>query len=157
MGLLDRLAAKRCPLWYSRNYRKGVMGMGHEKSVISGTFMQELGEYSKAAPLPLWVVHALGSRFQTLGLYARIASAASLENDEKMRVTVSKGWATALLGETGAHYPDMSALLKIGAITKVAEYASGKVRFQIETYPPAVREEMDAYRRPDGRLVANFS
>lgn len=131
--------------------------MAHEKSVIRGLLMQEFGEYAKTTPVPIWVVQKLEGRYEALGLYTRIASAAAVADLEKMRVTVSKGWASSLLEEGGMYYGDMSTLLEIGAITRIAQYESGKVRFQIETYPPKIRQELDSYRRPDGRLVASFS
>lgn len=131
--------------------------MSHEESVISSTRMRELGEYSKFAPLPIWVVYYLESDFDSLGLYARIASAAALESDHVMRVTVSKEWAQALFSKEGAHAVAMRRLLDVGAITKVAEYGSGKVRLQMEAYPPVIRQELDLYRRPDGKLVATLA
>jgi hypothetical protein len=131
--------------------------MGHEASVIRGSLAQQLGEYAKAAPLPLWVVQSLPSDFPALGLYARIATAAVLEDEEKMCVTVSRGWAEALFGESGIHAETMGRLTEVGAIVKVAEYKSGKVRLRMEPYPPDIREELEAYRRPNGRLVASFS
>jgi len=129
--------------------------MGHEASTIDGVLMQQFGEYGRVAPLPLWVTQELHSDFEALGLYARIASAAAIEDPEKMRVTVSKHWADALF--RGDLVRPMNALVEIGALTQQAEYKSGKVRFQMEAYPPVIREELDAYRRPNGKLVASFS
>jgi hypothetical protein len=131
--------------------------MGHEVSVIDGALMNELGQYAETAPLPLWVVAKLDQEFEALGLYGRIASAAVMDDVEKMRVTVSKAWAKELFGENGDYAAPMRQLMEIGAITKVAEYQSGKVRLQMEPYPPEIREELDAYRRPNGKLVAVFS
>lgn len=131
--------------------------MGHEMTVIRGPLAQQLSEYARTAPMPLWVVQSLASDFAALGLYARIASAAALEDEEKMCVTVSKRWAEALFGEGGKHSQDMGRLIKSGAVTKVAEYRSGKARLRMEPYPPDVREQLEGYRRPNGLLVAAFS
>lgn len=131
--------------------------MGHKGSVIKGSLMQQLSEYARTAPMPLWVVQNLPSDFAALGLYARIASAAALEDEEKMCVTISSKWAEALFGEQGAHVETMSRLVEAGAIVKVAEYGSGKVRLHLEPYPPDIREELEGYRRPGGALVAAFS
>jgi hypothetical protein len=131
--------------------------MGHEASVIDGALMNEFGEYARTAPIPLWVVAKLHSEFETLGLYSRIASAAAEESDTVLRVTMSKDWGDMLFREEGALAGAMKRLMEIGAVTKVAEYQSGKVRLQMESYPPEIREELDAYRRPNGKLVAVFS
>lgn len=131
--------------------------MGHEASVIDGSLMNELGQYAETAPLPLWVVARIDQEFEALGLYGRISSAAVMDDVEKMRVTVSKAWADELFGENGDYAGSMRLLMEIGAITKVAEYQSGKVRLQMESYPPEIREELNAYRRPSGKLVAAFS
>lgn len=129
--------------------------MGHEASVINGVLMQEFGEFARSAPLPLWVTQKLHNDFEALGLYARIASAAAMDDPEGMRVTVSKRWADALFREDFVR--PMEALLEIGAITQQAVYRSGKVRLQMETYPPVIRNELDGYRRPGGKLVTSFS
>lgn len=133
--------------------------MGHEASVIDGALMREFGEYARTAPLPVWVVAKLHSEFEVLGLYCRIASAAAEESDgtDSIRVTMSKDWGDMLFREEGSLADGMKRLLEIGAVTKVAEYQSGKVRLQMEPYPPEIREELDAYRRPNGKLVAVFS
>lgn len=131
--------------------------MGHEASVIDATKMSEFGEYAQTAPLPLWVVGKLDEEFEAIGLYGRIASAAAREDSARMRVTVSKKWADALFGEGGEFSKPMGLLMEIGAITQVAAYRSGKVRLQMETYPPTVREELNNYRRPNGKLVVTFS
>ena len=80
-----------------------------------------------------------------------------MEDPDRMRVTVSSEWADALFGETGEFQERMQLLLDIGAITEFARYRSGKVRLQMEAYPPEIREELDSYRRPNGKLVAAFS
>ena len=131
--------------------------MGHEASVIDGTLMNNFGEYAQTAPLPLWVVGKLSEDFSALGLYGRIASAATMEDPDRMRVTVSREWADALFEEDGEFHEKMQLLLDIGAITEFARYRSGKVRLQMEAYPPEIREELDSYRRPNGKLVAAFS
>ncbi|AXH66340.1 hypothetical protein SEA_SATIS_181 [Streptomyces phage Satis] len=133
--------------------------MGHEASVIDGALMREFGGYARTAPLPMWVVAKLHSEFETLGLYSRILSAAAEEDDSGpvLRVTASKDWGDLLFRDEGSEAESMKRLLEIGAITKVAEYQSGKVRLQMEPYPPEIREEIDAYRRPNGKLVAVFS
>lgn len=131
--------------------------MGHEASVIDATLMNEFGQYAQTAPFPIWVVAKLSEEFEALGLYARIASAATMEDSDRMRVTISKDWADALFGEDGEWKKPMQFLLDVEAITKVAVYRSGKVRLQMEAYPPDIRDELDAYRRPNGKLVAAFS
>ena len=131
--------------------------MGHEASVIDATLMNEFGQYAQTAPFPIWVVARLDEEFEALGLYARIASAATMEDSERMRVTVSKEWAEDLFSESGEWAESMKLLLDIQAITKVAVYRSGKVRLQMEAYPPEIRDELVAYRRPNGKLVAAFS
>jgi hypothetical protein len=131
--------------------------MGHEGSVIRGSLMQQLSEYARTAPMPLWVVESLSSDFAALGLYARIASAAALEDEERMCVTVSRKWAEALFQKEGVHAETMSRLTEAGAVVKVAEYKSGKVRLHLEPYPPDIREELEGYRRPGGTLIAAFS
>lgn len=131
--------------------------MGHEASVINGTLMNNFGEYAQTAPLPLWVVGKLSYEFEALGLYGRIASAAAMEDPEKMRVTISDEWAQALFGEDGDFREQMKLLMDIGAITEVARYRSGKIRLQMESYPPEIKEELELYRRPNGKLVAAFS
>lgn len=131
--------------------------MGHEASVIDGTLMNNFGEYAQTAPLPLWVVGKLSEDFQALGLYGRIASAATMEDPDRMRVTVSREWAESLFDEGGEFQKEMKLLVEIGAITEYARYRSGKVRLQMEAYPPEIKEELDAYRRPNGKLVAAFS
>lgn len=127
--------------------------MGHEASVIDGVLMQEYGQYAQYAPMPVWVVSKLGADYPALGLYSRLATAASLEDAEKMRLTLTEEWAESLSGGDAELTGSMEALLAIGAITKVAEYRSGKLRIQMEAYPPAIRRELDGYRRPNGKLV----
>jgi hypothetical protein len=131
--------------------------MGHEASVISGSRMNDFGEYAQTAPLPLWVVGRLSSEFEALGLYGRIASAAAMEDPEKMRVTISRDWAQALFSEGGDFEKPMKLLMDIEAITEVAKYRSGKIRLQMEAYPPEIKEELEQHRRPNGKLVAAFS
>jgi hypothetical protein len=131
--------------------------MGHEASVIDGVLMHEYSQYAQFAPMPFWVVGKLSADYPALGLYGRLSAAAALEDSTKMRVTVSKEWAEALFGAGGALEGSMKILTDIGAITKVAEYQSGKVRIQMEAYPPAIRQELEEYRRPNGKLVASFS
>lgn len=129
--------------------------MGHSASVIRSDVMEELGSYGRTAPLALWVVQELDGQFATLGVYARIASAAAHENPDTLCVTASREWADLLFH--GELRDAMDRLLEIGAITKVAAYRSGKVRLRVEPYPPDVREELESYRRPDGRLVVAFA
>ncbi len=132
--------------------------MGHEASVIDGILMNEYGQYARYAPMPFWVVSKLGSDYPALGLYGRLAAAAALEDPDGMRLTLSKEWTDSLFGEEDEQLADsMEALLNIGAITKVAEYRSGKTRIRMESYPPVIRKELDGYRRPGGKLVASFS
>ncbi len=131
--------------------------MGHEKSVIDGVLMQEYAQYAQYAPMPIWVVSKLSADYAILGLYGRLAAAAALEDPDKMRVTMSKEWADALFEEGGSLAGPMRTLLDVGAVTKVAGYQSGKARLQMEAYPPAVRQELNGYRRPGGLLVAAFS
>jgi hypothetical protein len=128
--------------------------MGHEASLIRADLLDDLCEFGRTAPVPLWVVQRFSDDFGTLGVYVRILSAAELADPEKMCVTVSKSWARELL--EGDLREPMSRLLDVGAVTQVAAYRSGKVRFQIEEFPPRVRAELDSYRRPGGRLVAAF-
>lgn len=131
--------------------------MGHATSVIDGALLQEYGQYADYAPLPFWVVSKLSADYPALGLYSRLAAAAALEDAEKMRVTLTKEWVDALFGGDAELTGSMEALLNVGAITKVAEYQSGKIRIQMEAYPPAIRRELNGYRRPDGRIVASFT
>lgn len=131
--------------------------MGHEASVIDGVLMHEYGQYAQYAPMPIWVVSKLSADYPALGLYSRLAAAAALEDADKMRVTLTKEWVDALFGGDEELTGSMEALLVIGAITKVAEYRSGKTRIQMEAYPPAIRKELEGYRRPNGKLVASFS
>lgn len=131
--------------------------MKNETNLIDGHLMNEFGEYARSAPLPIWVATKLYMNFEALGLYGRIASAASESDPEKMRVTISKAWAEALFQEDGEFAGSMSKIMDIGAITKVGYQAGGRIRLQVEAYPPDIRKKMNAYRRPDGRLVATFS
>lgn len=131
--------------------------MGHEASVIDGILMNEYGQYAGYAPMPFWVVSKLGADYSALGLYIRLAAAAALEDPERMRLTLSKEWVESLFGEDEELTGSMEALLNIKAITKVAEYRSGKLRIQMEAYPPVIRRELEGYRRPNGKLVASFS
>jgi hypothetical protein len=131
--------------------------MGHEASVIDGVLMQEYSQYADYAPMPFWVVSKLSADYPALGLYSRLAAAAALEDSDRMRVTLTKEWVDALFGGDAELTGSMEALMAIGAITKVAEYQSGKMRVQMEAYPPAIRKEIDGYRRPDGRLVVSFT
>lgn len=131
--------------------------MGHEASVIDGVLMHDYGQYAQYAPMPIWVVSKLSADYSALGLYSRLAAAAALEDADRMRVTLTKGWVDALFGGDAELTGSMEALMAIGAITKVAEYQSGKMRIQMEAYPPAIRKEIEGYRRPDGRLVASLA
>lgn len=136
---------------------EGRDAMGHEASVIDGVLMHDYGQYAQYAPMPVWVVSKLSADYPALGLYSRLATAAALEDPEKMRVTLTKEWVDSLFGGDAELTGSMAALLNIGAITRVAEYQSGKMRIQMEAYPPAIRQELDGYRRPNGKLVASFS
>lgn len=128
--------------------------MAHAGLMIPAALMHELGEYGADAPLALWVVAEFKDDFMALGLYARIVGGTASDDGEGCRVTVSKEWAEMLM--EGDLKEDMAKLMEAGAITKVATYQSGKIRFAIEKYPPHIKEQIEAYRRPDGRLVAAF-
>lgn len=129
--------------------------MAHAGTMIPAALMYELGEYGAETPLALWVVAEFKDDFMALGLYARIVGGTAKDDGEPGRVTVSKEWAEMLM--EGDLKEDMAKLMKAGAITKVATYRSGKMRFAVEKYPPHIRAEMEAYRRPDGRLVVAFA
>lgn len=128
--------------------------MAHEATLIKADLLDDLCEFGRTAPVPLWVVQQFANDFNTLGVYVRILTAAELADSEKMCVTVSETWARELL--EGGLRKAMQLLLDVGAVTQVATYPSGKVRFRIEEFPPRVRAELESYRRPDGRLVAAF-
>ncbi len=108
----------------------------------------------RATQVADWVI-LLGLKPETHVLYIRLCRAASTEDRNGVRVTVTKADADRMSGGNGVE--SLKELVRVGAITKVATYRSGKVRFEIQVYPPEVRSLMGDYRQAAGMPVVSYT
>lgn len=108
----------------------------------------------RATQVADWVI-LLGLKPETHVLYIRLCRAASTEDRNGVRVTVTKADADRMSGGNGVD--SLKELVRVGAITKVATYRSGKIRFEIEVYPPEVRALMGDYRQAAGMPVVSYT
>ncbi|MCP9209646.1 hypothetical protein [Streptomyces cucumeris] len=126
---------------------------GYLGNTINVEQMDGFARSGKATQVADWVI-VLNLTPQAHVLYMRMGRLASLEDDKGVRVTLTKQQADELAGGDGE--AALKELLKVGAVSKVAAYKTGKVRFEIEIYPPEVRALMGDYRRAHGLPVVTF-
>ena len=126
---------------------------GFMLNTISVDQAAEFGRSGKATEIADWVI-LLGLQAESHVLYMRLCRAAANEDRSGVRVTVSKGDVDEMSGGDGVKA--LKELLRVGAVTRIASYKSGKVRIQIEIYPPEVRAAMSEYRHEGGLPVVTY-
>jgi hypothetical protein len=125
--------------------------MGGAMSVAE---LDDFARSGRATEVADWVI-ALNLKPHTHVLYMRMCRIARIEDREGIRLTLTREEADNLSRGDGSEA--LNELLGVGAITKVAAYRSGKVRFQIEIYPPEVRSLMGEYRQAAGMPVVSYT
>lgn len=121
---------------------------------MSVTELDGFARSGKATQVADWVI-LLGLKPETHVLYMRLCREAANEDRNGVRVTVTRADADRMSGGNGIEA--LKELLRVGAITKVATYQSGKVRFEIEIYPPEVKSLMGDYRQAAGMPVVSYT
>lgn len=123
---------------------------GYLGGTISVERMDGFARTGTATSVADWVV-MLKLAPEALVLYMRMCHIAENEDPARTRVTLTPEEADTLAQGDGR--AALKELLKVGAVTKVAAYKSGKTRFEIQDFPPTTRAEMAQYRHEGGLPV----
>jgi len=126
---------------------------GYMSNTINVGQAAEFARSSRTTEIADWVI-VLDLAPHSYMLYLRMCRIAAHEDNRGVRLTLDKAEADNLSGGHGVKA--LRELLSVGAITRVASYKSGKVRFQVEVYPPEVRALMSDFRHEGGLPVMTY-
>jgi hypothetical protein len=112
--------------------------------------MHEGGQYTWVSD---WVL-ALDLRPETIRLYVMMCFAAKDDESGGTRITLTRPQANAFAKGDG--YAAIQELMEVGAITQVADYANGRIRFRLQDYPPKVQTLIDRRVQVDGKPVVTY-
>ena len=126
---------------------------GYMPNTINVGQAAEFARSGKATEVADWVI-LLDLAPCSHVLYLRMCRIAAHEDRNGIRLTLDKAEADNLSGGNGVGA--LRELLSVGAVTKIASYKSGKVRFQVEVYPPEVRALMGGFRHEGGLPVVTY-
>lgn len=122
---------------------------------MSVTELDGFARSGRSTEVADWVI-ALGLTPQAHVLYMRMCRIAAREDRSGVGVTLTREEAGRLSGG-GDGAQVIGELLAVGAVTKSRSYKSGKVRFEIEVYPPEVRSLRGEYRQAGGLPVVSYT
>jgi hypothetical protein len=112
--------------------------------------LHEDGQYTWVSD---WVL-ALDLSPQALRLYVKMCLAAKDDESGGTRITLARKQTSALAGGDGP--AAIQELLAVGAVTAISEYASGKIRYQLEDYPPRVKTLVDRRVQVGGKPIITY-
>lgn len=126
---------------------------GHLGNTLSVGHMGDIAEACTTTEVADWVI-ALDLAPETHLLYQRMCRIAKDADRAGVRLTLTREQADQLSKGDGA--AALRELLEVGAITKVSSYQGGKVRYEIQIFPPETRRFMGPFRQANGLPVVSY-